>query len=85
MLLGFWAYRSKPYKNCVHTARQPSSNRKTMMHRLQLHGTCIKSTYIHDIAFYIVATVTHFIFIPMCINKDYGLKLVCYNSNLLLP
>ena len=45
ILFGFWAYRSKPYKNCVHTARQPSSIRKTMMHRLQLHGTCIKSTY----------------------------------------
>ena len=50
MLLGFWAYRSKPYKNCMHTARQPSSIRKTMMHSLQLYGTCIESTYIHDIA-----------------------------------
>ena len=55
-----------------------------MMHRLQLHGTCIKSTYIHNIAFYIVATVTRFIFIPVCINKDYELKLVCYKNALLL-
>ena len=77
----FWAYRGKPYKNCVHTARQPFSNGKTMMHRLPLHGTCIESTYIPDIAFYIVATVTRFIFIPVCINKHYGLKLVCYTSN----
>ena len=24
--LGFWAYLRKPYKNCVHTARQPFPN-----------------------------------------------------------
>ena len=34
---------------------------------------------IHDIAFYIVATVSQLILILRGINKDYDLTLVCYD------
>ena len=55
------------------------------LHPLYTIAWYLYKEYLHDIAFYIVATIPCFIFVPMCINKDYELKLVCYKNTSLLP